>query len=479
MLRFGYTSTDSLQFDEAIPAQRHLKGLQTMRKNTAKPSPFRFGTNSENQPRTDAQQQHAPGHGSAPPRTSGISPMSTPPKTAANDSRTAPLKTGDGRPRPRPATDAAHAQLATGEDGQRTEASPGGRSHGHIHIDRFTLNGPLEHDSLGEKFYRDDPDLGIIVAGASAYTPKRRKNPRPGDIFIKSSVFGHDERANRILFDCCPPQVLQGHNVFGHGKLLDYGYAVFLKQLELHRLTATPEEHVWWKTGRTITVSEVHLTGNFWIPPHLKMMFINAIDEANKSGKHRAIDSCIALGYTASRRSAQQGACIYNKAPLLLKEWSKPGVYQGKLIELANGSIRIEVRLYEGGLTTRELKSASCWANVDVDQLFFDVLSGFNVGNTIQPLLTGDEEKLLTKAELITYLLWLHKHDLRELLSASTISRHSRAIKLKAGVDILSDRRPERLPALDLSEILRVENIVPVPDWLIEAGRYWPPGRYE
>lgn len=439
-----------------------------MRKNTAKPSPLHFGTNSENQPKTDAQQQHAPGHGSTPPRTNVTSPTTTPPKT------------GDGRPRPRPATRAASAQLAPGEDGPQTAIGTDDRSHGHIHIDRFTLNGPLEHDSLGEKFYRDDPDLGIIVAGASAHSPKRRgrKNPTPGDIFIKSSVFGHDERANRILFDCCPPQVLQGHNVFGHGSLLDYGYAVFLLQLKRHGLTATPEEHVWWKTGRMITVSEVHLTGNFWISPELKMMFINAIDEANKSGKHRPIESCIALGWTASRRSIQQGACIYNKAPLLLKEWSKPGVYQGKLIELADGSIRIEVRLYDGGLTTRELKSASCWANVDVDQLFFDVLSGFNVGNAIQPLLTGDEEKLLTKAELITYLLWLHKHDLRELLSASTISRHSRAIKQKAGTDILSDRRPERLPALDLSEILTVENIVPVPDWLIEAGRYWPPGRY-
>jgi hypothetical protein len=72
----------------------------------------------------------------------------------------------------------------------------------------------------------------------------------------------------------------------------------------------------------------------------------------------------------------------------------------------------------------------------------------------------------------------LLKQDLHRLLSPSTISRHSRAIKQKVGVDILSDRRPERLPSLDLSEILRVENIVLVPDWLIEAGKYWPPGRH-
>ena len=73
----------------------------------------------------------------------------------------------------------------------------------------------------------------------------------------------------------------------------------------------------------------------------------------------------------------------------------------------------------------------------------------------------------------------MHKHDLRELLSASTISRHSRAIEKEVGVNILSNPRPDRLPALDLSENLTVENIVPVPDWLVEAGRYWAPVRYE
>lgn len=96
-----------------------------------------------------------------------------------------------------------------------------------------SLNGPDEHDSLRKKFYCDDPEQGIIVAGASAHSPKRRrsrKNPAPGNIFIKSSVFGHDERANRVLFDCCPPQVLQGHKVFGHGKLLHCCYAIFLQR---------------------------------------------------------------------------------------------------------------------------------------------------------------------------------------------------------------------------------------------------------
>ncbi len=352
-----------------------------------------------------------------------------------------------------------------------------GRAHGHIHIDRFTLNGPLNHRPLGDLFYSFDELLGPVPAGARAYTPKRRMNPRPKAAYIKSSVINDEEMAQRLLFDCCPPQILQGHNVFGHGDLLDYCYAIFLGQLAYHKLTATPEEHDWWRTGRLINVSEVHLTGNFWVPPHLKMMFINAIDEANRGGKHRNVESCIALGFNATSRSVQQGVCIYDKAPLLEKQWSRPGQYQARLVEYIDGSIRIEVRLYEGGLAYRDLKSAANWANVDVDKLFFEVLAGFNVGNAIQPLLTADEESLLPKAELITYLLWLLKQDIRCLLSSSTVSRHARAIKRKVGIDILSGRRPDRLPELDLAQILTVGNIVPVPDWLIGIGRYRAPGQ--
>jgi hypothetical protein len=351
------------------------------------------------------------------------------------------------------------------------------RQPGHIHIDRITVNGLIEHEPLGELFFRWDPAVGVVPAGASAYTPKRRKNPLPDDVYIKSSDVQDNKLAYRLLFNCCPPQILQGHNVFGHGDLLDYTYAIFTRQLEKHGLTATPEEHELWRTGRLISVSEVHLTGNFWIEPHLKAMFLNAIDEANKSGKHRDIESCISLGWTGSRRSTHYIACIYDKHPLLLKQWKKPGVYRGRLIELADGSIRIELRLYEGGLAYRGLKSAASWAGLDVDALFFELLAGFNVGNAIQPLLTADEKNGLSKTELVTYTMWLLKQNLSDFFSASTISRHSRRIKEETGSDITGNRRPERLPQLDLSELLCPANIVAVPDWLVESGRYWAPAR--
>jgi Phage replication protein CRI len=348
---------------------------------------------------------------------------------------------------------------------------------GHVHIDRLTVNGPIEHIPLGELFYKDIYGFGLIPAGASAYTPKLRKNPLPDDLYIKSSEIQSNGMAYRLLFDCCPPQILQGHNFFGHSNLLDYAYTIFERQLLKHKLTATDVERALWRTGNRISLSMVHLTGNFRIPSHLKTMFINAIDEANSRGKHRDIESCITLGFTEARRSTQQTACVYDKLALLDKHWRKPGVYQAKLKALADGSIRVEIRLYEGGLAYRGLKSAAAWATLDVDALFFELLAGFNIANAIQPLLTPYEEELLSPSELITYTLWIHNERLERLLSASTISRHARAIENKVNIDIRSHRRPEKLPELDLKTLLSPANLVPLPEWAAASGRYWAPGQ--
>lgn len=348
---------------------------------------------------------------------------------------------------------------------------------GHIHIDRLTVNGPIEHTPLGELFYKDTGDLGMIPVGASAHTPKLRKNPLPDDVYIKSSEVQPTGLAYRLLFDCCPPQILQGHNFFGHSNLLDYAYTIFDRQLLKHKLTATDIERAHWRTGKLIKVSQVHLTGNFWMLSHLKPMLINAIDEANSSGKHRDIETCITLGFTEARRSTQQTACVYDKFALLDKHWKKPGEYQAKLKVLADGSIRVEIRLYKDGLVYRGLNSAAAWENLDVDALFFELLAGFHIANAIQPLLTPYEEEQLSPSELITYTLWMHNERLERLLSASTISRHARAIESKVNIDIRSHRRPEKLPELDLKELLSPANLVPLPDWAAASGRYWAPGQ--
>lgn len=348
---------------------------------------------------------------------------------------------------------------------------------GHIHIDRITVNGPLEHQPIGETFYWKDPIAGVIAAGASAYTPKRRRNPLPDDLYIKSSDIQSNEMAYRLLFNCCPPQQLQGHNIFGHGDLLDYVNTILERQLAKHGRSISEVERDLWRSGRRITVSDIHLTGNFRIPAHLKAMTFDAIDQSNRSGKHRDIASCITLGFNETRRSNHHTVCLYDKFALLTKEWTKPGTYQSALMDLVDGTIRVEIRLHEAGLSHRNLKPVEAWADRDVDSLFFELLAGYDVTNSIQPILTEDEVKMLADKEAIMYLLWLHGEDIGKLFSKSTISRHSRSIFAKTQIDILSHRRPEKLPQLDLRQVLTPENLVPVPSWLQGTDRYWAPSR--
>lgn len=312
---------------------------------------------------------------------------------------------------------------------------------GHVHIDRITVSGPLDHKPLGELFYKCVPgsDEEVFPVGAQAYTPQRRKNPLPDDIFVKSHTVQADGRAYGIKFDCCPPQVLQGHNLFGHNNPLDYAYAIFDRQTAKHEIPVTSEEREMWRTGKLIKLTELHLTGNLGCPANAKPFIFDAVDQNNPSGKHRDYKTCITLGYGPKGRSQHQIATLYDKHCLLSVDWPNPGPLQAELIRLAEQSIRVEIKLYSQWLRTygvnsagkivnlavlrkkdseaaeafRSLAYAASWAWVDVDALFFELLAGYNIRNSIQRLLTEDEEKvLLTKAERRAYVLWLKGEDL-------------------------------------------------------------------
>lgn len=344
---------------------------------------------------------------------------------------------------------------------------------GHVHIDRMTFSGPLDHEPKGELIFKHHPDYGLIPVGASALTPQRRRNPTPVDMFIKSHQVQMDERAYAMRFDCCPPQILQGHNFFGHQDIRDYAYSIFDMQTSKLGIPVADDERACWQSGRLIHTSQVHLTANFWIPSHLKRPVIDAIDAANSRGKHRDIETCISLGYNASRRSTHHTACIYDKWALLNSLWTSPGEYQRLILPMAMDSIRIEMRLHEGGLAARSLKALRNWEGLDIDALFFELLASYNIRNAIQPILTPHEESELSKPARIMYLLWLYGEELEPLFSRSKIWTYQQEIKEVTTLDIKSHRRPDALPVVDLSEVLTPQNIVPLPDWAVESGRYW------
>lgn len=344
---------------------------------------------------------------------------------------------------------------------------------GHIHVDRITVTGPLNHKPVGALFYKAFDEDSVVPVGASAFKPRRKRNS--DEVYVHSREVQSNGRAYMLEIDCCPPKILQKHNFFGHSDVLDYTYAMFDHQTRKHGLNVTEDEREEWRTGQ-VGLTEIHLTGNFWCPPSAKLPIIDAIDQNNRSGKHRDIKTSLTLGFTGVRRSKYHTTTIYDKEVLLAGEWKKCGTYQGKIVQLANGSIRVEVKLFSQGLERRGLGYVMRWADVDVDALFFEILAKYNIRNAIQPLLTEDEQSMLSKPERRAYLLWLKGESLSDHFSRTTVWKYGKDIYEKTGIDIRGDRRPEALPIVDLTEILTRENIVPLPDWAIGSPYYWPPG---
>lgn len=346
-----------------------------------------------------------------------------------------------------------------------------------VHIDRIAVTGSVTHDPIGQMFYAVY-DGEAVAVGASAFKPNGKQ--RADGIYARSTqIEAATEQATRLEFNCCPPQILQGHNVWGHAVLQDYVTAMLDHVIARFpsKLRLTEHEYKLWHTGE-VDVNHVHLTANFFLPGSLKMPLIDAIDRNNPKGKKRDHLTSISLGFNGDKRSEYQAATVYCKAVELQTKWKRPGRYQTRIIKLMNGAIRVEVKLFRKALKQLGLSRVKDWADVDVNALFFDALAKFDIANSIQPLLTEDEHRVLTKKEMQAYLLWLAGHQLADTMSRTTVWKHVKAVKDKVGIDMSAHRRPDRLPALNIAEVLVQSHIVPVPDYLpsLPNRRYWAPG---
>ncbi|MFY7865514.1 phage/plasmid replication protein, II/X family [Roseateles sp.] len=341
------------------------------------------------------------------------------------------------------------------------------------HIDRIDVGGSLTHIPVGTRFYAMYQDMPVAV-GASAFKPQRKKNPE--DVFVRSRhIEGREELATWLEFNCCPPQILQGHNVWGHGNLQDYVTAIFERQVDKFGFQPTDAERRHWHGGN-VELNHIHLTANIFVPESAKTALVDAVDQNNLKGKRRDHETSIGLGYNGDRRSEYRAASMYDKAPELLLKWKVPGPYQDKIVNLMRGAMRFEIKLFRKALKQLNRSKVRDWQGVDVTTLFFECLAKFNFANSIQPLLTEDELHMLTKRELQAYVLWLEGHPLATFASRTTVWKYIKAVKGKVGIDMSAHRRPEKLPKIDLADLLVPSNIVPIPTWLPEIGRYWAPG---
>jgi hypothetical protein len=377
---------------------------------------------------------------------------------------------------------------------------------GRVHIDRLKVTAAIDHKPLGDIFYKDHPDYGdYAVASEAVGTDAKRKYDDPGYYYARSLQVRGRDNAYELCTECCPPMQLQGHNFFGHADVQDYAYTILDMAARRHGLAPTDEERQAWREGQS-KLGVMHLCANFGCDPSHKPLILSAIDENNPKGKHRDWETCLSLGYGMQGRSQYHTATFYDKWTLLSIDWPRPGPLQRRLLELARNSFRIEIKLYSqwfrehgvdesgkiwlrktfenaqkrGNGPTGKLKSllyAMNWANVDLDALYFELLKTYKINSSIQRMLTDDEERDLSKGARRAYLLWLAGRDIKREYCRSTVHKYQSEIDDKFGVIITAARRPERLPSIDLADMLVPANILPIPGWAYGTPRYWPPGQ--
>lgn len=330
-----------------------------------------------------------------------------------------------------------------------------------IHIDRLRVIGLCHHHPLGT----------VVPLGGWSYAFPV-KGP---EYYIKSrQITGAEARA--IELHVCPPQLLQGHNTFGHGDLIDYAVKCLHAAIRQENIQLYSDPTNTWRAGR-FKVTEVHLTGNFGLLRDYVIPAIDSVDANITHGKHRDERTSLTVGYNGSRRSRYRALTLYYKWLLLKKRWATPGPLQQKVLDYLENSIRAELKLYSMQLKRLGLNEGWMWQGRDVAELFFAGVARFNIAHSVQRSLTDHELSELPLKARNAYLLWLKGVSIfDQFKSRSTAWAYIHLIKEVAGIDCSGNRRPEELPAFDFQEVLAPENLLPVPDFLLNTPYYAAPG---
>lgn len=348
-----------------------------------------------------------------------------------------------------------------------------------IHIDKIRITAQWTHKPTGKPHYFDEEDFGLLPSGSATANQKTLIDGGK-EAYIKSKGIDEFGMAHLIEIHCCPPLVLQKHNLFGHCVLQDYVYTILDLAAKRLDLAVDPAQRAEWKRG-DVAITEIHLTANFRCPQTAVLAIIEAIDADVSEGKWRPEPTSITVHKATERRSKSHALTVYDKAVQMAAAFrsankgKQPGKFQSLLIQEARKGIRAEVKLHSEELKYLDLGVVSCWAGVNVTELYFKFLNKYRIGHCIQRLLTDDELEVLSKSERKVYLLWLGGVKLEDHYSRSTVWKYATLIKSKVDIDIRGDRRPEKLPPVETSAIFVPENVLPVPEWAIGTEYYFPP----
>lgn len=349
-----------------------------------------------------------------------------------------------------------------------------------VFIDRIRILAPCLHRPLGNRAEWTDPDTGLITHAAGGIQQALEEGH--ADVYVQSKQVSRELGARAILIDCCPPKVLQGHNVFGHAVLQDYVYEILDRVTRVLGIDVRREDRAQWRAG-AVHLTQIHLTANFTCPRDLIVPIIDAIDLSNRSGKQRILPSWLTLGLTPKGRSTYHCITLYDKLEEMGKKPPQPTMIHHRLWDEAGKGFRVEVKLYSQGIKSLstslgdiDLRDVSSWARIDVAALFLHVFDKYEITYAVQPVPTQAHVAQLKPKELNVFVNWLLGRSVKQqFANRGTARRYVKVILEKTGLNIGLDRRAEVQPAVDLKTLFALDNVRPVPRWAVGTKCYSPP----
>jgi II/X family phage/plasmid replication protein len=335
-------------------------------------------------------------------------------------------------------------------------------------IDWVTAVIPCWHDNL----VHDGQIISISPNGEIQWKAERKLLVRGSDesaIHVRTS---RDHQHTHLYIDGNPVKFLQGHNLWGTDDLIPLVYALMQKLTHMLGLNPTERDIHHWATGfYDLKKIDINYT---W---HLssKSDVLAWIRAAEQAARLRYRGNGVLKGNTLyfGKHSRRWGLKAYSKGEeVSARGHELPERFQSaSIVDWANRSLRLEVRLQALELKERNLHFGSKWGHNRPYEIHQELLSGLEMSeNYIIP----DADLPNLPGSLTTaYLAWKDGHDLRAIYSRPTFYRYRNKL-LAYGIDIANVQSRDHSNVVPLIRVLEAKP-VGIPEWALTSDLYFDP----
>lgn len=291
-------------------------------------------------------------------------------------------------------------------------------------------------------------------------------------IQVKTHLVNSDGTGSMLYIDGNPVKWLQGHNLWGTDDLLSLVYAFMELLAPIIGATPTEADKAAWLTGDyEIKAIDFNRT---W---HLRNRsdVLAWLRSAEHCARMRQRGQGVLQGSTLyfgkhSRRWALK--CYSKGEEVNAKDHKLPLALQlPSVMEWAEKSLRIEIRMLSPELKRRGLHVAANWGDNAVLVNHQDILQGLEMSDA--HTLPNFELPDLPPRLLGAYQLWKDGHDLRAIYPRKTFYRY-RLQMLGHGIDIAIIQPKEKSNVIPLIRVLEALP-VDIPDWAMGTDLYFDP----